>query len=276
MSPDERLTIQTGWYWDAEFIGYFIATARGFDALQRIQTTYLEGGPDVTPERTVLNGTADVAITVRDTTLAMIAEGADLEIVGLQYRHDPLAVLVPSGSPVTDLTDLAGCRVAVPEVSRSGLCGALLRAGVDPPSVRMIPFDGAAEMLRTGAVDAVVGYVTTLPLDLADAGVTTRVLPLSAPAGQGGQNLLVARRSRSPQLNARITRWRSAAAQGWRENAIDPARYPRELRATWFAHTGRSLHREIEHNVRQIEFMGDPRRYLLPGIPPRRAPRKEN
>lgn len=257
-----HLIVQTGWYWDAEFIGYFVAADEGLYAANGIEVTFLEGGPRVTPEQTVLNGSADVAITVRDTTMAMLADGAELEIVGVQYQADPLAVIVREESRVTSLSDLAGLRVAVPDVSRDGLLQGLVRAGVDSESVVTTSYDGTADALIAGDVDAVVGYVTSLPLDLANAGVLTRSLLLASAADDAPQNLLVAHRARSLELDATIAAWMRASAAGWRRNAHNPTHYPAALRATWFADTSRSVDDEVAHNIRQLEFMGDPERYL--------------
>lgn len=258
-----HLVVQTGWYWDAEFVGYFVAVNEGLDSDLGIGVTFLEGGAGITPEEMVLNGTVHVAITVRDTTMRLIEAGADLEVIGAQYPRDPLAVLVPVASPVWSLHDLTGRRVAVPDVSKDGLQQGLARAGVDPSSVPTSAYDGSAEPLTSGEVDGVVGYVTTLPLDLADAGVPTRSILLSPQDDDSfRQNLIVARRSRSAQEAEAIDAWLQASAEGWRRNTKDPSHYPRELRTTWFARTTRSLEDEITHNTRQLEFMGDPESYL--------------
>jgi ABC-type nitrate/sulfonate/bicarbonate transport system substrate-binding protein len=263
MSHRTHLTVQTGWYWDAEFIGYFIAQQLGHYEAAGLTVDFLEGGPEVDPERVLLEGGADIAITVRASTLALIDSGADLEILGAQYRTDPLAVLVPADRPVDALSGLRGSRIAVPEVSRNALVHALGRAGVSVDDVHLLPFVGSAEAFATDAADAVVGYVTSLPVDLAREGVGTRAL-LLAPEGHHGtpQNLIVARRSMVIASPGPFASWLAASAAGWRANAVDPTRFPAEFASTWFAGSHRPVADEVAHNVRQLEFLGSPDDYL--------------
>jgi len=256
------ITVQTGWYWDAEFIGFFVADHEARYAAQGLTVQFLEGGAHVAPEQILLSGEADIAITVRDTTLPMIRAGADLQIVGAQYLSDPLAVLVRTSSTITGLHELGGCTIAVPDVSRDSLMAALRRAGVDISTVHTAPYDGSPDILADGDVNAVVGYVTSLPVDLERAGFSTRPFLLAAPNESSSQNLIVVQRSKEPQLRSMIAAWMDASAQGWRLNTADPARYPRELRHAWFAQTTRSIGDEIIHNRLQLEFMGDPESYL--------------
>ena len=257
-----RLTVQTGWYWDAEFIGFFIAAHLGLYERAGLEVTFLEGGATIAPEQVLLEDAADVAITVRDTTLSMITTGADLEVIGAQYMADPLAVIIPTYRGITGLHELAGLCIAVPAVSKDGLLRGLERVGVAPDSVHTIDYDGTADVLLAGEADAVVGYTTTLPVDLVEAGLTTHSLLLAPSDGSAPQNLIVTRRSRSGSLSDAVGRWMRASAEGWRHNAADPTRFPEELRSTWFANTTRPVADEITHNIRQLEFMGDPESYL--------------
>jgi NitT/TauT family transport system substrate-binding protein len=262
-APD-RLVVQTGWYWDAEFIGFFVAQDLGFYSASNLAVEFLEGGADVDPEGTLFSGTADVAITVRETTMPLIDAGADLQIVGSQYRNDPLAILVASSSAVADISELRGRTIAVPDVSRDSVIRAMSGRGVNPHEYSLLPFDGSAEPLRSGHADAVVGYVTSLPVDLAREGLSTRTFSLQqAGSAPLPQNLIVIRRSRRTALEHAIERWMEASSAGWRANALDPSLYPPKMRETWFARTSRPVEDEVEHNRRQLGFMGEPDQFLI-------------
>jgi ABC-type nitrate/sulfonate/bicarbonate transport system substrate-binding protein len=262
MGQTVALRVQTGWYWDAEFIGYFLADDLGFYRDADLEVRFLEGGPTVNPEARILDGLADIAITVRDTTMALVRDGAPLEVLAAQYRHDPLSVLVGANASATSLADMAGLTIAVPSVSRISFLESLHRAGVDPGDVQTVSFHGSPAQMTAGGVDGVVGYVTSLPLDLARVGVRTRAIPLHALTDDVPQNLIVARAGHSPHLGPALKAWLRASARGWRVNARNPARYPSLLRQTWFSNCARSTDDEIRHNVRQLDFMGDPPNYL--------------
>ncbi|MEO7148306.1 MAG: ABC transporter substrate-binding protein [Terrimesophilobacter sp.] len=260
----DSLKVQTGWYWDAEFIGFFVAQHLGLYSLERLTVEFLEGGPEVEPEHLLLCGAVDIALTVRETTLSLIAAGADLEVVGAQYKQDPLALLVRACSTISTLADLRGCTVAVPDISRDSLIQSLSRAGIEASTMKFVGYDGSAVPFQdANGVDAVVGYITSLPLDLARSEIPTRSFLLAADTGPTTlQNLIVVRGSQQPAIRHRVRKWLAASAEGWRVNASDSSYYPRALRSTWFNNTQRCVDDEIEHNRRQLEFMGDPKAFL--------------
>jgi ABC-type nitrate/sulfonate/bicarbonate transport system substrate-binding protein len=77
---------QAAWINDAEFAGDFLGTDEGYYAEEGLDLTCLPGGPDVIPERTILAGRADLALTTPDTTIkAIVDQGAPFKIIGAQY-----------------------------------------------------------------------------------------------------------------------------------------------------------------------------------------------
>ena len=109
------LRVQVGWTWDVEFAGYIAALEWGYYERAGLSVALVEGGPTVSPEKALLDDAADIAVTVPDSTVAAIAGGADLAIVGVQYRRDPLSLVSDSGSGIAAPSDLSGRTIcAVP------------------------------------------------------------------------------------------------------------------------------------------------------------------
>lgn len=253
--PTSRLLrFQTGWTWDAEFIGFFVAHAQGMYKSAGLDVEFIEGGPSVSPEAALLEDRADVAITVPDSTVELIASGADLAIVGLQYKIDPLCV-VTSESMATSLADLADFTLHVPDVSRARLIRALTRAGIALGSVRIEDYESRPAEFNEGRRVGIVGYQTTLIDDLGASGNNIAVIDLDADGSRLPQNTIVARRTRVAALSDDLKSFLRASERGWEINAADPGRFPAEFRQSWYANQARSLEMEISHNRNQMAFM---------------------
>ena len=74
------LRVQVGWTWDVEFAGYIAALEWGYYERAGLSVFLVEGGPTVSPEKALLDEAADIAVTVPDSAIAAIADGADLAI----------------------------------------------------------------------------------------------------------------------------------------------------------------------------------------------------
>jgi ABC-type nitrate/sulfonate/bicarbonate transport system substrate-binding protein len=251
-----QVRLQTAWTWDAEFIGYFVAQTEGIYQRRGLEVVPIEGGPSISPESALLEGRAEIAITVPDTTIEMIAAGADLVIVGAQYVSDPLAVLVADGRS-RSLQDLRGYTLFVPDVSRLRLEGALIHAGLHLSEVRLMDFAYRPDAMPRGAKEAVVGYQTTLLHELSLPGAPAHAIELDGPKERRPQNTIVVRRSWLADNTDLVTAFLRASQQGWALNAIDLTIFPRKYRESWFNHLPRTLGAEIEHNREQARFMRD-------------------
>ncbi|KRE72734.1 ABC transporter substrate-binding protein [Arthrobacter sp. Soil762] len=248
------LRFQTGWTWDAEFVGFFVADAQGIYASEGLRVEFIEGGPSISPEAALLEDRADVAITVPDSTVELIASGADLAIVGVQYKSDPLCV-VASESTATSLADLADFTLHVPNVSRARLTRALARAGVALASVRIEDYESRPAVLDEGRRVGIVGYQTTLVDDLGALENNLAIIDLDPDDSRLPQNTIVVRRSRINTLSDDLKAFLRASERGWELNAAEPARFPAEFRQSWYANQTRSVEMEISHNRNQLAFM---------------------
>ena len=83
----DPIRLQAAWYNDAEFTGYFAAIENGFYHDEGIDLIYMQGGPEVIPEGTLLANRSDIALTTPDTTINLIIkEKVPLRIIGTQYQ----------------------------------------------------------------------------------------------------------------------------------------------------------------------------------------------
>jgi len=254
--------VQVGWTWDVEFAGYIAALEWGYYERAGLSVALAEGGPTVSPENALLDDAADIAVTVPDSTVAAIAGGADLAIVGVQYRRDPLSLVSDRGSGIAVPSDLSGRTICVPEVSRPAFDGFMSENGLAAGDVTVSTHTDCVEAVAAGNADAAVGFATSLPEDLRAAGGDPAVFHLDEFSRPRVQNTIVARRSAGADgwLHEEFLR---ASGRGWEANFADVSAVPLSCRATWFADLARSMDAETRHNDAQRAYMGEGEEALL-------------
>ncbi|WP_156787146.1 NrtA/SsuA/CpmA family ABC transporter substrate-binding protein [Thermanaerovibrio velox] len=132
---------------------------RAMEALKlKVEYPEITAGPDQT--RAMAAGSVQVAHCLGGTSALLAAsEGVDLKIVGI-YSRAPRAftILVKKDSPIRDVKDLKGRKVAGPKgtVLHQLLSAALEREGLELSDVQFVPMGipEAVAALSSGAVDA--------------------------------------------------------------------------------------------------------------------------
>ena len=72
-APPDKVTLQLNWFHEAEFVGYYVAQAKGFYAARHLDVTILQGGPGSPATDHVLNGSATFAISSFDEQKQLVA-----------------------------------------------------------------------------------------------------------------------------------------------------------------------------------------------------------
>jgi ABC-type nitrate/sulfonate/bicarbonate transport system substrate-binding protein len=216
-SPD-KVSLQLNWFHEAEFVGYYVAEAKGFYGANDIEVTILEGGPGDPAIDHVLDGRSDFAISSFGEQRDAVAE--DLPTVALMsaFQIPPLVIFSLAESGIASPADLAGRRVGVTtDYWKDVLDQTLKAAGVKPSLVVAVPAEaGDLQALYDGTVDAWLGYAQDEPIRAELAGHAVRSI-FPADYGVGGyEGLLLADRETvegDPDLVRRFVR---ASQQGWR------------------------------------------------------------
>jgi ABC-type nitrate/sulfonate/bicarbonate transport system substrate-binding protein len=255
------IRLQSSWISDAEFIGYFVALSNesAFYTKAGISAQYLPGGPQVTPESSLLNGTADVALTTPETTTAAILrDNIDFVIIATQYQVSPIGIVSLAKNPVPNIQALKGKRLAVAPVNRLAV-DAILKLNNLSNDVTVVPYQYDPRMLLNGAADASVDFVTNVPYAIRQLGEETRSFLLYDAGLKLYNDTVVVRRS---VLDARfedLARFLAGTIMGWKENYSRPYEYyPQRFAATWFSGTGRTVQNEIEFNRNQRPLIDTP------------------
>jgi NitT/TauT family transport system substrate-binding protein len=176
----------------------FVGIDKGFFAAEhlRVKTAFAEGGAAIVPA--VLKGERQFGFGNTISLFLAESRGIKLPIVAAgqvsptDEAKDETALMVPKDSPIRDVKELQGKKIAVntlQNIATLSIQAALDRAGVDPNSVKFleVPFPEALAAINSGKVDAAFFGEPFTTLAKRD-GARLMLRPFSAgvPGGQVG------------------------------------------------------------------------------------------
>ena len=177
------------------------------------------GGPDNI--RRVATGERDFCLTSIHHYLSAWAEDGDLSarFVAISVQRSPIAAVVLDGSPLRELGDIAGRRLAGSPTGSFTVefLASLAEQGIDPPELVTVPGADARTAVVNGEADLFVEFVDALPRLQRLAGVPLRAIPAGLDIYSSG---LVAADRLSHDTVARM---RDALASALRRQREDPS-----------------------------------------------------
>jgi ABC-type nitrate/sulfonate/bicarbonate transport system substrate-binding protein len=217
-APADRVTLQLNWFHEAEFVGYYVADAKGFYAANRLTVKILEGGPGHPAIDRVLNRTVDFAISSFSEQKDAVVKKKPTVAVMTAFQIPPLVIFSLSQSGIKEPADLVGKRVGVTtDYWNNVLTDTLKAAGVDPAKVGRVSVKADdLQALYDHEVDAWLGYAQDEPIQAQMAGhPVTTIFP--ADYGVGGyEGLVLANESTIKAKPGLVRRFVQASEQGWR------------------------------------------------------------
>lgn len=243
-----KLVVQQSWINDSEFIGYNVAQAEGFYRVAELEAINLPGHAGLTPEFTLLDGTADIALSAPESLAATIREtGANFRVIAAQFQKSPLGIISRADDPVNDLAALAGRTLSVPNMNRTMVLELLAHAGLAPGEITIVPYTHDPVPLIERRVAGLVDFIVDPQYRLHEAGVASHSILLFGHGAPLPNNLAVVTEETFATRREDLRHWVAASRRGWRENYHDPAFYPRQLRGAPLVES-RTLAHEIYAN----------------------------
>lgn len=220
-----KVTLQLNWFHEAEFVGYYVAQARGFYGARGLNVDILEGGPGDAAINHVLDGRADFAISSFGEQKAAVAARRPTVAVMAAFQIPPLVIFSLEQSGIRQPADLVGKRVGVTtDYWKSVLDETLKAAGVKAASVKQIEIKAEdLQALYDGKVDAWLGYAQDEPIQAEMAGHQVSDL-FPADYGVGGyEGLVLATKQTIGRDPGLVQRFVAASQQGWQYAVEHPA-----------------------------------------------------
>jgi NitT/TauT family transport system substrate-binding protein len=103
--PDE-ITVHMKWLPQAQFMGYYVADAKGYYADENLKVSIVPCDGTITPEQAVSTGNAQVGVTWVSTLLTYIAQGYDFKEVAQIYQKSGLLLVSKKSKGINSSADL--------------------------------------------------------------------------------------------------------------------------------------------------------------------------
>ena len=103
--PD-TIRIQLKWLPQAQFMGYYVAAAKGYYAEENLKVEIIPGGGDITETAAVYSGQVDVGVTWVSNLIVARANGLDLINVAQVYQRSGLVLVTKKESGIARGADI--------------------------------------------------------------------------------------------------------------------------------------------------------------------------
>ncbi len=253
------LSLQSPWINDAEFIGYFVAMAKGYYINEELSFKYLSGSPDKISDAVLAEKQCDVALTNPDGTFrAILNQGAPFKIIGAQYQKSPLGIVSLEEKNIHKPEDLIGKRLAVPEANKVTARAFLTVNNIKPSDVQFVTYAYDPAILTQDVADATIDFVTNIPYTIRLTGHKPTSFLLADFNFPMFMDTVVVREETLLEKRRELVSFLRASRLGWDENHKDINTYPEAFIRTYFKDTGRTVDNEKYFNAQQKPLIESP------------------
>ena len=109
----DHLTLQLKWVLQAQFVGYYVALAKGFYKKENLDVTIRPGGPDINPDQVLAAGGADVVIDWMPSALATREKGVPIVNIAQVFQRSGLELTCRKDSGIRTPADFKGKTLGV-------------------------------------------------------------------------------------------------------------------------------------------------------------------
>lgn len=220
---EQPVRVQLKWHHQAQFAGNYVAEHEGFyrrEGLTVENRPWTVGNPS--PVEQVVSGAATFGITSQTQFLVERERGAPVVAVSAIYQRSPVAFFSLKTSGITRPQHFAGHSIAYAPTHELHLRAMLTRLGIDPRTLRRVPYSFDLTGFLRGEVAIYAGYIMNQPVDARLAGQEVNtIFPDDYGVHTYDDILFVSEETilRNPGL---VERWLRATLQGWRRAIEHP------------------------------------------------------
>jgi len=107
----DKVTLQLKWLPQSQFMGYYLAKAKGYYKDAGIDLEILPGGSDIIPEQQVYNGVANIGVTWVSSLMKYQSKGWGLVQVGQIFQKSAMLLVSKASTGINTPADLKGKKV---------------------------------------------------------------------------------------------------------------------------------------------------------------------
>ncbi len=152
----DKVTLQLKWLPQSQFMGYYVAQAKGYYKDEGIDIEILPGGSDIIPEQQVYNGVADIGVTWVSSLLKYQSQGWGLVHVGQVFQKSAMLLVSKASTGINSAADLKGKKIGSWFGGNEYEIYALLEANKldKEKDVQLVQQDYTMNQLINGEIDA--------------------------------------------------------------------------------------------------------------------------
>ena len=107
----DKVTLQLKWLPQSQFMGYYVAQAKGYYKEEGIDLEILPGGSDIIPEQQVYNGAADIGVTWVSSLMKYQSQGWNLVDVAQIFQKSSMLLVSKASEGINSPADLKGKKI---------------------------------------------------------------------------------------------------------------------------------------------------------------------
>jgi NitT/TauT family transport system substrate-binding protein len=183
-ADSNALTVGLTYIPNIQFAPFYVAQSLGYYKAAGLNVTLRHHGASEDEFGALISGKENLIFAGGDETLQARAQGQDIVYVAEVFTKYPVALIVPSDSPIQKVSDLKGHSVGIPGkfgATWIGLLALLSSAGLkqDDVNIQTVGFT-QVQALVTKKVDAVMGYLNNEPTQLQKQGMSVRTFDVAS------------------------------------------------------------------------------------------------
>lgn len=223
----DKVKIQLKWLPQSQFMGYYVADAKGYYEEEGIEIEILPGGSDIIPEQQVYNGVADIGVTWVSSLMKYQSEGWGLVQTAQVFQKSAMLLVSKDTANITSPDDLKGKKVGSWFGGNEYEIYALLEAnGIDrEKDLQLVQQDFTMNQLLENKIDAASAmtyneYGLLLESGLKDTELN--VLDMNEEGVAMMEDCLFVNSDWIAENEDLYVRFLRASIKGWAEACADP------------------------------------------------------
>ncbi|WP_138469996.1 ABC transporter substrate-binding protein [Poseidonocella sp. HB161398] len=153
----EKVSLRLKWLPQAQFVGFYMAKAKGYYADEGLDLTINPGGPNLLTENLVATGSDTFGLSGgTDSVFAAIEKGLPITCIGIAHQETPFVFVSKADGPVQELADFQDASITTWFTGANYVLYAMLAAnGLDRSTMNIQPQQVSVTPFVDGQVDVV-------------------------------------------------------------------------------------------------------------------------